>query len=68
MKAYKVEIIVVDHGGHGPEELKTNLEQMRYYSPDVIGIMEADIDEWYDQHPLNLRSTPLEEKLLYFKS
>lgn len=68
MKAYKVELIVVDYGGYGPEELKTHLKQMRFYNPDVIEITEADIGEWYDQHPLNLLSTTEEDKLRYFES
>lgn len=66
MKAYKVELIVVDFDGYGPEEFKTNIEQMRYYSPDVIRITECDIGEWSDDHPFNCRSTSSEEKLRYF--
>ena len=68
MKAYKVEMIVVDFSGYGADELKTNIEQMRYYSPEVVSIQEADIGEWVDSHPLNLNSTSIEEKLKYFNN
>jgi hypothetical protein len=67
MKAYKVEMIIVDFNGYGLEELKLNLESMRFYNPDIIDILEGDIGEWDDDHPLNYKGTTKEEKLKYFK-
>lgn len=66
MKAYKVELIVVDHEGYGSNTLKQNIEDMRYYNPMVISIVDGEIGDWTDFHPLNYSSTPLEEKLKYF--
>jgi len=66
MKAYKIEMIVVDHDGYGRETLITNLTQMRYYNPDILRVHEADIGEWTDDHPLNLNTTLSCEKRVYF--
>lgn len=72
MKAYKVELLIIDHDKVGCEGIINVIENQKYpnwcISPEVIGIKEADIGEWYDQHPFNLISTPLEEKLKYFES
>ena len=67
MTAYKIEMIIVDFNGYGPEEVKLNVEQMRFYNPDILDIQEADIGEWDDNHPLNYKGTSKEEKLEYFK-
>lgn len=67
MKAYKVELIVVDHEGCGLDEFLSNLENMDYYSPDVISTKEGEIGEWSDDHPLNYRNTPIEKKLEFFE-
>ena len=57
VKAYKVEILVVDHDGLGPEEIKNVFENMKYPNrcmyPVVMGMVERDIGEWTDDHPLN---------------
>ena len=66
MKAYKVEIVVVDFEGHGANILYDNIENMKYYSPNIISMVEADIGEWDDHHPLNLGGTPKKEVLAYF--
>jgi hypothetical protein len=60
MKAYKVEMIVVDFDGYGGDVLRQNIEDMRYYAPSITKIVEGDIGEWSDDHPLNLRSTSYE--------
>lgn len=60
MKAYKLEVLVIDHDGIGGEEIRDVLENTRYpnrcISPDVKNIIEKDIGEWDDDHPLNLHS------------
>ena len=57
MKAYKIEILVIDHDGVGEEEIKQVLENARYpnrcISPDVKTIKSVDIGEWHDDHQLN---------------
>lgn len=60
-------MIVVDFEDHGEKELRTDIEHMRYYSPSITKIVEGDIGEWSDDHPLNLKSTPYDEKIKYFK-
>lgn len=61
MKAYKLEILVVDTDGLGAEEIKQVLESTRYpnwcISPSVMKVEERDIGEWDDDHPLNQNST-----------
>ena len=57
MKAYKVEILIVDLDEIGAKELKSVIENTRYpnrcINPEVMDIQEADIGEWDDDHPLN---------------
>jgi len=61
MKAYKIEILVIDHEGVGGDDIKSIIENVRYpnrcISPEVKNIDERDIGEWRDDHPLNIRST-----------
>jgi len=61
MKVYKVEILVIDHGNLGADEIKSVIENQRYpnwcISPQVKNIESRDIGEWTDDHPLNKRST-----------
>lgn len=57
MKAYKVEILIVDHDKIGSDEIGNILENIKYpnwcISPTVMNIEEKDIGEWSDSHPLN---------------
>jgi hypothetical protein len=61
MKAYKLEILVIDHDELGPEEIKDVIENIKYpnwcISPSVKSIIAREIGEWHDNHPLNLFST-----------
>jgi hypothetical protein len=70
MKAYKLEIIVVDHDLVGGDGIRYHLENTKYpnycISPNVISIKEADIGEWSDDHPLNKLDTPKEQIDSYF--
>lgn len=61
-------MIVVDFDGYGENVLRQNIEDMRFYSPSITKIVEGDIGEWDDKHPLNIRSTPYEEKMKYFNN
>jgi hypothetical protein len=58
MKAYKIELIIVDHDEIGDrEEIIGPIENANYpndcINPHVLSFREADIGEWYDDHPLN---------------
>lgn len=61
MKAYKVELLIIDFEGIGPEEIKLLLEDGNYpndcLSPKVKFITERDIGEFSDNHPLNCNDT-----------
>ena len=57
MKAYKVEILIIDFDNMSQDDVESVIENTKYpnrcISPDVISIEEADIGEWHDDHPLN---------------
>lgn len=57
MKAYKIEILVIDHDLMGEDEIKLVIENTKYPNrcmyPCVKKIQVADIGEWDDDHPLN---------------
>lgn len=61
MKAYKVEILIIDHDNLGADGVREALEETRYPNrcimPKVQSIEGRDIGEWTDEHPLNRRST-----------
>jgi len=60
MKAYKIEIMVVDLDEIGEEKIKSLIEHTRYTGrcmrPEVMKIETRDIGEWHDDHPLNLKN------------
>ena len=57
MKAYKIELLVIDHDGIGSDEIQEVLENIQYPNrciyPDVKNIEGRDIGEWHDDHPFN---------------
>jgi hypothetical protein len=65
MKAYKVELLIIDHDELGLAGIKEVLQQTRYpnycISPEVKDITSVDIGEWHDDHPLNKYETSDEE-------
>lgn len=65
MKAYKLEIFVIDHDNIGANGIKDEIECASYgndcISPKVKCVTEKDIGEWTDDHPLNKHSTCEEE-------
>jgi len=64
MKAYKLEILIIDFDGVG-DEIKDVIEQQKYpnhcIAPDVKKMEVVDIGEWHDDHPLNNSLTCDEE-------
>lgn len=61
MKAYKIEILVIDFDELGESQIKTELENVNFpndcVSLNIKSITEKDIGEWTDEHPLNKRAT-----------
>lgn len=59
MKAYKLEILVIDHDHLGEGEIRSVLENTKYpnycINPQVMRVDEREIGEWHDDHPLNNR-------------
>ena len=59
MKAYKLEILVIDFDSVGPEEIAISLQNIkapnRCVTPQIMRFQEAEIGEWSDDHPLNLK-------------
>ena len=65
MKAYKIELLVVDFDGLGEVNIKSEIETARYpndcINPQVKTIEGRDIGQWHDNHPLNKRATADDE-------
>lgn len=65
MKAYKVEIFIIDHDELGEDGIKEVIESTNYpnycISPEVKHIDGVDIGEWDDNHLLNKYDTCEEE-------
>lgn len=57
MKAYKIELLVIDFDEIGIHEIVSELENANYandcISPEFKSSKVADIGEWYNDHPLN---------------
>ncbi len=53
MKAYKIELLVVDYDELGEEEIRQIVEDIG----QVKKITTSEIGEWSDEHPLNQNST-----------
>jgi hypothetical protein len=57
VKAYRLELLVIDFENHGKEEIEMLAMNARGLDPTVISIEGRDIGEWTDDHPLNRKST-----------
>jgi hypothetical protein len=59
MKAYKVELLVIDFDDLGEDGIRDEIENAKYanrcISPSVQKMDSRDIGEWTDDHPLNNR-------------
>lgn len=57
MKAYKIELLIVDHDEVGQDDIRDILETQKYpnycIAPNVMNIECVEIGEWNDDHPLN---------------
>lgn len=62
MRAYKLEVLVIDFDDVG-DEVASLIENARYpndcISPSVMHVEARDIGEWSDEHPLNKRYTEM---------
>lgn len=71
MKAYKIEILVIDFEEMGGKEIIDVIENTHYpnycISPKIMDIKESDIGEWHDDHPLNKRNSFKSEYQKIFK-
>ena len=60
MRAYKLEVLVIDFDDVG-DEVVSLIENARYpndcISPSVMNVEAREIGEWSDDHPLNKRDT-----------
>jgi hypothetical protein len=65
MKAYKIEVLIIDRGDIGKVGISEVLENGPYpndcIAPQVKKIEEREIGEWNEDHPLNLRKTAADE-------
>lgn len=61
MKAYRIELLVIDFDGLGADGVRSAIENTSYandcISPSVVTVDERDIGEWSDDNPLNNRNT-----------
>lgn len=57
MKAYKLEVLVIDFEGHGLESIEQELEYCHHFSFQIKDTKVSDIGEWSDDHPLNKGAT-----------
>jgi hypothetical protein len=65
MKAYKVELLILDFDELGLESVSDTIENVRYpndcIAPSVMSIEGREIGEWSDDNPLNRRDLMQEE-------
>lgn len=57
MKAYKLEVLIIDFENQGINEVTQEIQNMRYAHAKVVSHREADIGQWHDDHPLNKTPT-----------
>ena len=53
MKAYVMKVVVIDFDGYGPDECSNVLIDNRYVDASICDVVQYDIGEWTDEHPLN---------------
>lgn len=61
MKAYKLEILIIDFDELGEQGIRENLACVNFpndcISLEIKSIEGRDIGEWEDAHPLNCKTT-----------
>lgn len=64
MKAYKLELIVVDYDDFGEDEIVSTIEDSCENWGGIVvmvtKVASAEIGEWSDDHPLNHKHTAAE--------
>ncbi len=55
MKAYKIEVLVIDFESAGEQDIRQSIENCKYISAHCMNAKQADIGQWSDDHPLNQR-------------
>ena len=68
MKAFKLEILIVDHEGFGQDDIINAVANLRHYYPSVLSVKGAEVGEWSDDHPLNKFDTQKAAIEEYFPS
>lgn len=53
MKAYKIELLVIDFENVGKMQCIEYLSEQKYLDVQIVDTQSADIGEWNDDHPLN---------------
>jgi hypothetical protein len=68
MKAYLMQVLIIDFDGIGKYTAKDILQHAAYPNdcmhPRVLDVKEIDIGEWSDSHPLNADDNSTIIKLL----
>jgi len=61
MNAYKIELFVIDYDEIGKEQIKEYINEADFpnhcLNLKVKNVVEKDIGEWHDDHPLNKKIT-----------
>ncbi len=57
MKAYKLEVLVIDHEDIGKDNILCEFANFRHINPIVQSMSITDIGSWDDDHPLNQNLT-----------
>lgn len=52
-KAYKIEVVVIDHENFGPKGILDIINCVDDIMMSPFSVKVADIGEWTDDHPLN---------------
>lgn len=60
MKAYKLEVLVLDFEESGDDEVIGLIENNKYLTVDIITLKSKQVDDWDDDHPLNSTETQKE--------
>lgn len=64
MKAYKIELIVLDFDDLSDKSIHYYIENIKYVHPSIVSMKSVEIDNWSDQHILNIGSP--KDKLEFF--
>ncbi len=57
MKAYKIEVFIIDFEDVGPRGIHSELENCKHIGVQIKDTKVTDIGEWSEDHPLNKGET-----------